>query len=353
MEHQAGRLQKQKVKEPMAEKNLTALIFFMFFASIVILISGCQTQFGQFGKIQEIKPIIIHKGTQGLDLNFVQKMPPESIREGTTFNVGIEIKNKGSWSISNAKILISGYDDAYMRITGDNSKEIPKFEVLKPNILYNIQKMDGKSTSNLEGGYILLILNGKNIRIPASAESYESNIIATTCYGYETEATQDVCIDPFANEQKQISKPCTIKDYSLSGGQGGPVGVTKIDESILGFGGERKVEFKIYADNLGKGQVANLKAYSKTCSIEAKSNIEKGDLNIVEISATLGGKEINCYKTEEEKEQKLAYLVLEKDKNYVVCKTAIDSKKIYVSPLVVKLKYGYVESVSKKMEFKK
>ncbi len=343
-EQQAGRQQRQKVKELMAKKILAVMIF-SFIG--ILLISGCQTQ---FGKTQEIKSVPLHTGTQGIEMSFVQKMPPEEVRKGTTFNVGLEIRNKGSWAVTNVKLLIGGYDNSYVRMTGDNAKEIPDFEVQEKNFLYNIKKLNGKTTSNLEGGYFLLVMNGENIRIPASAESYESNIIATACYGYETEASQDVCLDPFANEVKQITKPCTVKDYTLSGGQGGPVGVTKIEESILSFDdGTKKAEFKIYIGNSGKGQVVNLSSYGKTCSLEEK--ITDDDINVVEISAYLGGKDIDCY-TEIEKAQKVASLKLGKEANYVVCKTIIDPQKIFTTPLVIKLRYGYVSTVSKRINFK-
>jgi len=277
------------------------------------------------------------KGTQGIVMNFMADMPPAKMYDNMLIELIVEIRNKGAypqpnpitgWAINvinpNTKgigtLYLSGFENKL--ITG-----MPK--------QISIPKLEGKNPYNLGGGYDVVSFRGNIINFDnEKIDTYKANFLVTSCYNYETLASQTVCIDPEPYSTKQKTKICTIpQSYSLSGGQGAPVGVTKIEETVL----SNKIQFKVYIKNLGNGKIID----KNRLNIDCPYSLDYTNLNKVYISGRVSGYSLSCRPNNP--------IRLINSGGSVICtipKPAM-SKSAYTTPLQIKLEYGYTSSIQK------
>jgi len=272
-------------------------------------------------------------------MSFMADMPPAKMYDNMPIDLVVEIKNKGAYpqptSITGWAIIItpgtkgigtlylSGFDDTL--IMG-----MPK--------QMSIPNLEGKNPYNLEGGYDVVSFRGNIINFDSrNIDSYNANFLVTSCYNYETIASQTVCVDPEPYSTKEKTKVCTIPpSYSLSGGQGAPVAVTKIEETVL----SDKIQFKIYMKNLGDGKIVD----KNRLNIDCPYSLDYTNLNKVYVSGRVSGYSLSCKPNNP--------INLINEEGSVICtvpKPAM-SKSAYTIPLQVKLEYGYSSSIQKSVE---
>jgi len=119
----------------------------------------------------------------------------------------------------------------------------------------------------------------------------------------------------------------------MGSGQGGPVSVSAVRVNTIGD----KAHFKIEVNNAGKGKVIRIH--------ECPFDLEYDDLNKAKYYVTLSGKRPEkCSPSNEVR--------LINGKATIFCTFVIPSenKFAYQTPLEIKLDYGYMESISKKVE---
>ena len=305
---------------------LVILILFLF------LSFGCTTKTGE-------TDVDYRTGTQGIVMNFMTDIPPAKMYDDMPIDLVVEIKNKGAYpqptSITGWAIIItpgtkgigtlylSGFDDTL--IMG-----MPK--------QMSIPNLEGKNPYNLEGGYDVVSFRGNIINFDSrNIDSYNANFLVTSCYNYETIASQTVCVDPEPYSTKEKTKVCTIPpSYSLSGGQGAPVAVTKIEEAVL----SNKIQFKVYIKNLGDGKIVD----KNRLNIDCPYSLDYTNLNKVYVSGRVSGYSLSCKPNNP--------INLINGEGSVVCtvpKPAM-SKSAYTTPLQVKLEYGYSSSIQRSVE---
>lgn len=267
--------------------------------------------FFSFGCVRRPPPslepelIEYHKGTDGLVMEFLQNAPPDEVWENSEFSVGIELKNKGAWPIESGSVVISGFVPDYISI-----------EPLEKTI-----DLQGKSPGYPEGDYSVINFRAKNINIPKGSKEYTDSIIARAYYDYQTDATVDVCINPFIYSYvKTRETVCEIRDISVSGGQGAPVAITSVKEKISPPNEGMSVEFLIEIKNVGPGEVLG------------KVRLE---------GAKLANRLISCSPQ---------LLDMKKGEKTIRCKTTIDKEKgAYLAPLSLSLSYTYTSKINKKI----
>ncbi len=306
---------------------LIVIIFLLFFSF------GCTPKTGETG-------VDYRKGTQGIVMNFMTDMPPAKMYDNMPIDLVVEIRNKGAypqpnsltgWAINvinpNAKgvgtLYLSGFDNT---IVVGMPKQI------------SLPKVEGKNIYNPEGGYDVVSFRGNIINFDSrKTDSYNANFLVTSCYNYETLAPQTVCIDPEPYSTKQKTKVCTIpQSYSLSGGQGAPVAVTKIEETVL----SNKIQFKVYIKNVGSGKVID----KNRLNIDCPYSLDYTNMDKVYVSGRVSGYSLSCRPNNP--------IRLINGAGSVICtipKPAM-SKSAYTTPLQVKLEYGYTSSIQKGVE---
>ena len=280
------------------------------------------------------------KGTEGIVMNFMEDMPPTQMYDNMPIELGVEVRNKGAypqpnpitgWAINVINPNVKGIGTLYL--SGFENKLITGM----PKQI-SIPELEGKNIYNPEGGFDIVSFRGNIINFDSrNIDNYNANFLVTSCYNYETLASQTVCIDPEPYSTKQKTRVCTIPpSYSLSGGQGAPVAVTKVEETVL----SNKIQFKIYIKNLGNGEVID----KNRLNIDCPYSLDYTNLNKVYVSGKVSSYSLSCRPNNP--------IMLINNMGSVICtipKPAM-SKSAYTTPLQIKLEYGYSSSIQRSVE---
>jgi hypothetical protein len=276
----------------------------------LFLVTGCQQN-----NLYEPKKVEYHTGIEGIVIDTAKDMPPDIVFEKSEFIVGVELKNKGAYDVSDGTIAIVGLDPKYMRIEKDQE----------------LFSLSGKNPQNPEGGYDIKNFKLKNVWFPTGKEEQRIPFTIIADYDYETKGTVQVCINPnLYSYIKTKETGCEIKDLSISEGQGAPVAITKVDPAISLLSNDFNqldVRFGIHIENKGDGLIV-------------------GDISVED--AVLGTTPIKCSETRKEN--------LEDEETrqwYISCSTEmVKPGQAYLSPLTLTLKYRYRERLNKEVSIK-
>ncbi|MFA5796707.1 MAG: hypothetical protein WC916_01560 [Candidatus Woesearchaeota archaeon] len=206
--------------------------------------------------------------------------------------------------------------------------------------------LEGDTRETPGGGLEVLDFPAYAWGIPESLETFRQPLMVTACYSYETRATAMVCIDPKPNNNNK--KACKPGPVSLSGGQGAPVAITRIDQQA----GTRKTSFTISVKHNKKGSydtIYDLWSMYK-CNPYAPEITKATDLNVVYVRwAALSGIPLTCMSPAET----TGYYKIRLDDSgtgQIVCSTNAlhyTSDAAYEAPLELQLDYGYSKSIQK------
>ena len=168
--------------------------------------------------------------------------------------------------------------------------------------------------------------------------------MATACYSYDTEATSDICVDPdpYATEIKE--KACSPSDISLSGGQGGPIEVTKIDVDPT----KNEMRLTFHIRNAGGGFVYNKLKLSQ-CSPFSPKGIPLEDKNVINVdNIKVGNQALTGCKPNGNT------LKLIDGNAVIMCSYTYPTQQgAFKTPVSIKLSYGYRTSTTRQIEILK
>src|SRR3989344_3544739 len=209
----------------------------------------------------------IHTGTEGLMMAFTKDMPPEDISDKSSFQIGVEVRNKGTFDIINGRLTLINYYPEEMQML-DPSKT-KSFDI------------EGKSVYNSEGGFDLVTwtIENKNLAIRLRDEQrFLFKILG--CYRYRTVSSASVCVKPRSFGFSLAGTHCDTEDIKLGDGQGAPITVSKIEQNVIPKTDPQtgqvtyKGEYKILIQNKGGGYATDPNTYEDACaSATPKSNV--------------------------------------------------------------------------------
>lgn len=301
------------------------LKIFLVLLILLILVSGCKLIRPKKLDISEPEKIEYRKGTKALEISFLKNFPPDQIKPGQAFQVIVEVKNQGAYNI----------DDLILSLTGlkKNITEI----IEKPK---KIESLPGKSLNFPEGNKEIVSFKLRNIkRLPI--DKHTELIKIGACYEYQTIAGADICINP-TSQIVQTGQAICPQDQmiSLSGGQGAPVAVTKIEQTTIPVAleeGTYELELKFHISNRGNGFVFQEEGCKKGGILEI------GDISFYNFGLGSG---IDCGFQAGNN-----ILALEQRDNILTCTAQIDSKMgAFTTPLTITLNYWYEDSIEKTTE---
>lgn len=116
--------------------------------------------------------------------------------------------------------------------------------------------------------------------LPPSLEQFRQPMMVTACYSYVTRGTAMMCIDPKPNSNS--NKACIARDVSLSGGQGAPVAITRVQQQSS----NGKVVFTITVHHNKKNsmdEIFDINELMYKCNPHAGAIVKPSDKNIVDI----------------------------------------------------------------------
>ncbi|MBR9690505.1 hypothetical protein GOV08_02360 [Candidatus Woesearchaeota archaeon] len=287
------------------------------FILITIMITGCNPY--SYSQEDELNDEY-HSGTQGLVMNFLPESPPKRLYENSELDVWLEYSNKGAYDVRGGKVYLSGFDTQYIQFV--------------PDMIPNLES-DSKSRFNPDGKLTKTeSFSAYSVQLPMGADKITQTIKATACYEYRTEAAIEVCIDP---KTKNIRDDiCTVEPISLSGGQGAPVAITKIEEEIY----KNKLQFRIYFENAGDGTVIRTGRITN-----CHTSLEREDANKVDVrTVSFSGNTMFC-------EPQPPIQLDDRGKGFVFCSYQGDlGDEAYKTLLQIELDYGYRSSIQRDVE---
>lgn len=270
----------------------------------LILLSGCiPTKKSEFEYIYNV-------GTEGITVALLKDMPPATIWSNNDFTIAVDVRNKGAYTVNDALITVSGFDDRYISPAQTEQSTGELF---------------GKSPGYPEGDIKILQFSQKNFYFPAEREEHEETFKVTAEYDYQTTATAQVCINPEMIGVIKTKTSCEVKPVQFANGQGAPIAVTRIEEWLSVADNKITVRFGIYIANKGIGF----------------------PLTSIKVSdAKLAGTQLECDAKEVE--------LTAKEESKVVCKAVLDRGfGAYTTPLILKLNYRYASSIYQKLKITK
>ncbi len=216
-------------------------VLIILFVFLILLLSGCQPREGELVDN-------IHTGTEGISMNFIPNNPPNKVTASTGMevNFALEIKNKGAAPLR-GYLYFSGFA---REILG-----LPDMYIFPDPVNCGVDYIEPKSKFYTSGGtcieYLPALLNLNSV-----PDEIPFPILVTAIYPYTTDAAVPVCIDP--NYHKLGNKACEMRPVTMSGGQGAPVAVTRVEPIPMSGG---KVQFNIFLTNVGGGEIVD---YTRT-----------------------------------------------------------------------------------------
>jgi len=295
-------------------------IIVLLLLSSVVLAMGCTTS------NEPNMPDEYHVGTDGLELNFLSGTPPRKIFEGDDLTIVVEITNIGAYPSGDSgdnfdgRLFIGGYDASYVPMS--------------PTSIQLDSGLYGKDQYNSDGTFDTETFEASSVSLPEETDLYEPTLQVTACYSYKTYASPVVCIDPDPYSSELEDEVCQVRDQTLSGGQGAPVAVTRVEESVT----KDNVKFKIFFRNVGNGYVVDSGYIDSDCPDTDRDNLDK-----VDVSVRMSNAQGSCRPDNPVR--------LVNGQGFVVCDfpKPAESVAAYTTPLQVELDYGYSTAIEKKV----
>lgn len=298
--------------------------FKTLFAVLILLIfvSGCSLV---QKKTKDFEPekIEYRTGTTALKMSFLENFPKDEIKNGTKFQAMVEVENQGAYDINNIELSLTGIRQQYTKVIGDSKK--------------TVEKLPGKSINFPEGSKEIVSFQLENFkRLPK--DKHTELIRINACYPYQTVASAQICINPTMEVAglSQAQSVCKAdQSISLSGGQGAPIAVTRIEQTTTPTDFDKgiyELELKIHISNLGKGEVF------EESGCNGVKNVKIADINFHTFRLGSG---IVCNNQIE----------LESKDNILTCTAEINSQMgAFPTPFTIELSYWYEDKVEKTIE---
>jgi hypothetical protein len=306
---------------------------FLFAVCLIVLLAGCGVR--QTGQIQEVN---VHTGTQGIVAKFLDQNPPPVTYANSATAVSYELDNNGASDVDNGIVSI-GVEDDFVALQGDRVRPFT---------------LAGRSLANPGGDTKIESVQLRTKSLPPQTETATTSVALNVCFPYTTDAELTMCVDTDVFGRVK-AKSCTAQAIGLSGGQGGPVSVTKVEPSYTPDADTTKVRatYVISVRNIGTGQL-----YSQDKSIEACTPAALGpdSWNIANIQAFLGDQQLDCTPKSPNGGLDGFLKIIAQNENFVRCELpggVLKMSGTYTTTMRVEVKYGYTYTLTKQLQIKR
>jgi hypothetical protein len=323
----------------------------LFGLVLLLIISGCGDKTENVD-IPTITTKELFTGSDGLIVEFVKGNPPAEVYENSFTPITLNIKNKGAYDIQNGIISIALEKDY---ITAQQNS----FNSVNTNTRYEGQEhlslnIKGKNIETAEGEEDQLNFLANIGELEDMSIEHESGIIISSCYKYQTELSDNICIDTDLFGTKTVEKPCETQSKSYTN-QGAPIAIQEVEMAMLPDldNGVIRPQIIIHIINVGDGEVVadDTSTITKACSSQA---LEIDKWNKINVEARMGANHIfNCNPSSD---SGIAKVTLKERNAKVRCiiENGINIEEgTRAEPLYIKLNYGYTSSISKTIKINK
>lgn len=301
------------------------LIFMLIL--ILLVLAGCQ------GRPQTKEDAAFtqefRRGTQGLTMRFAPNLPPPRLFSGEELGAVLEIENKGTYTIGGPgdRIYLSGFDPSIISGISPAGEQMPVLE--------------GRTHFVTQGGFDAVTFRATTRILE---DRYPVRLLATACYGYETVASANVCIDPEPYSPTIRQRVCVPQNVPVGGGQGAPVAVTLVETDAS----PGKTRFKIHVQNIGGGEVFRAGGQMLSKCGPSGGGLGFDEIDYVELADVIvSGMSIrgSCRPLDQ------GHVRLTNGQGLVYCEfDRPRGEAAYVTPLTIILHYGYRQSLFHDLE---
>lgn len=268
---------------------------------------------------------LVQTGTEGVQLEFLANAPPDQLYDQADFIALLELRNRGNDDVA--------ANECFVQMTGMD----PGIIRLPPSL--SCGELEGKNVYNVEGGFSQVQFGPVPVTLPVGVYEYNPPLKATVCYNYRTTTNPQVCIDPLFYQVSAEQKACQVRDVSMGGGQGAPVGINYVNVEMTGD----KAIFEIDVANFGTGRVLSRGVNIQEC---ASRSIGLEDFDVVDYIVTLSGEGVaagDCKPSG-------GRLRLHNNRGKIVCSFSLGRTAAYETPLQIDFAYSYMDSISKQIK---
>jgi len=179
-------------------------------------------------------------GTEGIIARFSDQHFPETMRPGVPTPLLIDITNRGA-TTSQAVVRLSYNQDFFYNHTA----RTPNYTIVGKEQYNRCQGSTQRHQFVIEA-----------FPLPPTVSSFDRPLTLDVCYHYGTNITAQICIEPIRDRIDAVEPNCRSEDIRFSGGQGGPLSITKIGAPIyFEQGGTEYVRIPIHLQNHGDGTI--------------------------------------------------------------------------------------------------
>ncbi|PIN80011.1 hypothetical protein COV11_04850 [Candidatus Woesearchaeota archaeon CG10_big_fil_rev_8_21_14_0_10_30_7] len=264
-------------------------------------------------------------GSKGLNFYFDINAPPTQLYEDSKFSARILVENVGVSDVDNAAYAL-GFEEQYVQF----SKNTGLFSLF------------GKNLEHPYGDQTQVLLDGEIKNLGVQLEGLTTTLSFSVCYPYQTQSEVITCID--TNPMSKSKKSCQVSEHFLSGGQGAPIGVTKVVPRMVVTGKGVKPQYEITVKNLDLGEIISEDYVNSYC---IGKSVPSDAYNVIDVEVFLhktnNREKLSCTKKK---------LVLKDNSDTFFCEFEREIPKIegtYPAPLIIKLNYGYAQTITKKV----
>jgi len=270
------------------------IILFVLIVSLLLVSCG-----GEERSSGEVAEIDYKQGSDGIQIEFLENLPPKTLFEESNSTIAARIVNVGAYDARSTEVTVIGLDQS-------------KVEVLEAK-KSTASLMEGKSLENPAGDQEILNFPIQVKQITDGADEEEMSYTVRANYLYTNELVDTVCINP--SPYNTFDSGCDAPQQKTYHGQGSPLAVTKV-EQVTNTGSESELRFTFTLTNRGNGQ--------------AKSATFR--------QATLGGTPLSC----SFKETGTSTLTIDEEEDILlVCKKTLGTTSSYETSLFVQYDYRY------------
>ncbi len=206
--------------------------------------------------------------------------------------------------------------------------------------------LHGKNRYNPTGDEDIITFKGRITSFPTNSRSVSTSLLIDIVYAYSTFASADFCIDPTPYDTN--GDVCRFTpSVSLSGGQGAPVEVYRIDQEYA----KTNMIYTFYIRNKGPGRVLDLDALKMS---PYRDLLKPQDLDRVRlVKFWVGNEAIN---PAEFCERQGEILLDENGEGIISCRLPLDkyaSLPAFRSNVAIELWYGYEQTITKNILIKR
>lgn len=292
----------------------------------VVGVSGCITP-----KEESTPQTAFVGGSGGLSISFMQNAPPSEYPECTGFEIGVQLENKGEYTLEKGKTSISISGIA----THATGYYITPSATQAADELTGRQKF-GKTVT--PGGQQLVSFS--SIGSPDFPGDTTQTIIATICYPYRTVAMSTICVkESFTKQTTGGTELCKITGDKTVFNAGSPVHISSLSQFPVGSP-IRGITVNMKLSNVGGGTPYALGA---TCPAVLQSNI--GKIKVTKMHLINLDKDGDCVGK---------IITMTGSEAFLSCKFDWTGEKIsgeFEDILEMAFDYGYTDTTTTKVKF--